>query len=225
MRSCLAVFFAAAAAASAAPAPEPSLDTILARMQHRRERQDAGLCGYTCVRVYTVRNKHLSPAAVVTYRVTMDRDSGKHFKLISRQHAGFLVRHAIETLVHSEPRTRKQEQQGEVDRANYRFALLGEAVLDGRRCFILHLLPRRESKYLVNGKAWVDTQSYAIRQVKGQLAKSVSFWVGKPKIQENFADFDGFWMSSVSSSVSHVKLVGDTTVTIRFSGWKFQRCP
>lgn len=223
MRTALAVLLAAASAAAASP-PEPSLDTILNRMQHRRERQNAALCGYTCLRAYTIRNKHLSRPAVMTYRVTTDRATGKHFKLISKQGIGFLVRHAIETLVNSEPRTRKEEQQGEVDRANYRFALLGEAVLNGHRCFVLRLSPRRKSKYLVDGEAWVDVQCYAVRQIKGQLAKSVSFWVGKTKIQQTFADFDGFWMSSVNSSVSYVKLVGDTTVTIQFSDWKFQRC-
>ncbi|MGH9581812.1 MAG: hypothetical protein ACRD4O_02610 [Bryobacteraceae bacterium] len=223
MRTGLLLLLTAGVAAAAVPS-DANLDTILAKIQQRYERQRDALCGYTGTRVYTLHNSHLSHDTVMKYRVTMSRSSGKHFKLISEQHAGFLARHALTTLVDAEPDSRKQEQQGRLDRANYKFALLGEDVLNGHRCYVLHLSPRRQSKYLVSGKAWVDVESYAVRRIKGQLAKSVSFWVGKPEVEEDFANSGGFWMPSYNSSLSHVKLVGEATVTIRFSNYRFQRC-
>jgi hypothetical protein len=89
---------------------------------------------------------------------------------------------------------------------------------------VLQLSPRRKSQYLVLGKAWVDAQSYAVREIKGKLAKSVSFWVGKPEVDARFAKFGGFWMPSHNWSLSHVKLVGKTTVTVEFSYDRFERC-
>ncbi|MGH9651973.1 MAG: hypothetical protein ACRD6B_00685 [Bryobacteraceae bacterium] len=212
------------ATVAGAPLLGADLNTIVNKMQQRSARQNAGMCGYTGTRIYTLHNSHLSNDMVMKYRVTMSRASGKRFKLISKQHPEFLARRALKALVQSEPTTRKQEKQGNIDRANYRFALLGEDVLDGHRCYVLQLTPRRNSQYLVLGKAWVDAQSYAVREIKGKLAKSVSFWVGKPEVDARYAKFDGFWMPSHSWSLSHVKLVGKTTVIVEFSYDRFQRC-
>jgi hypothetical protein len=223
MRPGLFLFLTGATVAGAA-LPGTDLKAIVNKMQQRSALQNARMCGYTATRIYTLRNSHLSNDAVMTYRVTMSRASGKRFKLISKQHAEFLASHALKALVQSEPKTRKQEEQGNIDRTNYRFALLGEDVLDGHRCYVLQLSPRRESQYLVLGKAWVDEQSYAVREIKGKLAKSVSFWVGKPEVDARYAKFDGFWMPSHSWSLSHVKLVGKTTVIVEFSYDRFQRC-
>jgi hypothetical protein len=219
------VLWLAILSAADRPAPRADLETIVAEMQRQHERQQAALCAYSCTRVYTLKNPHLSQNAVMTFQVTTSRAKGKQFQLVSQQHVGFLVRHALMDIVDGEPKTEQEQKQSDIDPNNYKFRLLGEQLLDGKLCYVLELSPRRSSKFLVEGKAWVDAQSYAIRRVQGRLAESVSFWVGRPEVEENFAEMDGFWMPSHNSSLSHVKLVGPTTVDIQFSGYRFERCP
>jgi hypothetical protein len=211
-------------AASAASVAGQTLDTILAKMQQQRSSQRAKLCGYTVERTYTLHNPHLSHDAVMTFQVTMNRETGKHFRLISEQHAGLIVRHALLDIVEAEPKTLKQEQAGEIDTANYKFALLGETALEGKDCWVLKITPKHSSKFLIRGQIWVDAQAYAIVRVKGRISRSVSFWVGAPEIEQDWSDFGGIWMPTYATSFAHVKLAGETRVTIQFSNYQLRLC-
>lgn len=209
-----------------AGAPDTNnVETIMARVQQGTARQDSLLCGYSVTRRYTLSNKHLKHNAEMTVLLTYRRGQGKHFKILNTQYVSGLVRHAMLDLVEAEPRTTGDEKEnGEVNEANYRAALLGTDTLNGHVCYHLSLSARKKSRYLIDGQAWVDAREYAVLRLKGRLSASVSFWVGRPYVEQDFAKFGQFWMPSYTKSTAHVKIAGETVLTIQDSGYQFDFC-
>ena len=50
---------------------------------------------------------------------------------------------------------------------NYDFLLVGEDDINGQRCYVLQLLPRRKSRDLFRGTIWVDANTYLPRRIDG----------------------------------------------------------
>src|SRR5262249_38613283 len=78
-------------------------------------------------------------------------------------------------------------------RDNYDFAFEGEQNLQGARCYVLLLHPKREDTSLVKGRVWVDANSFLIRKVEGEMAKSPSWWVKGVKLSVQFGEMGGVW--------------------------------
>jgi len=49
---------------------------------------------------------------------------------------------------------------------NYNAVYRGEAVLDGRKCHMLHLTPKEESLTVVSIRIWVDGKDWLTRQIQ-----------------------------------------------------------
>lgn len=103
---------------------------------------------------------------------------------------------------------------------NYQARLLGVELKDGKECYALELLPRKKSKYLLSGKAWVDTSTYAIVRVEGRAAARVSFFLGRPFFTEEFAPVGGFWLPVHASAVSSSMLLGESELQIDYQDYQ-----
>ena len=223
------VFTAAAILGGAAPADISTEDAraIIRKLEERSDRQRRELCGYSVTRQYTLHNKHLTYDARLTVLLTYRKNSGKTLKVLSSEHASGIARRAMLDLVGAEPKVKgegEDEDDGAVDESNYRFVLLGKEPEKGRPAYHFKVIPKRSSKLLVNGDVWIDAADYAVVRMKGQLSKSISFWVGRPNIEQEFAKFQGFWMPSHNRSVSYVKLAGEADLTIEYSKYRFEPC-
>ena len=106
---------------------------------------------------------------------------------------------------------------------NYDFEVVGKEVWNGRECLVLELKPKRNSKYLIVGKAWVDINENAIVRIDGKTARNVSFWIGKPQVTQEFRKVNDIWVSSANRSVSDVKLMGRTELVIDFVDYEIVR--
>jgi hypothetical protein len=220
-------FTAAAFLGGAAPADRSPEDarTIIRKLEETSERQRRELCGYSVTRQYTLHNKHLTYDARLTFLLTYRKNAGKTLKLLSSEHANGIARRAMLDLVSAEPKVKGEgDDNGAVDETNYKFTLLGQESPHGRLAYRFNVVPKRSSKLLVNGDVWIDAADYAVVRIKGQLSKSVSFWVGRPDIEQEFAKFQGFWMPSYNRSVSYVKLAGEADLTIEYSNYRFEHC-
>jgi hypothetical protein len=111
----------------------------------------------------------------------------------------------------------------EITAANYRVRLLGTELAAGRSCYVLGLSPRSQSRFLIAGKAWVDTGSYAVVRIEGRFAASLSILVGAPHISEEFVEVHGFWLPARVRSVSSSFLLGPTELDILFSNYQLDR--
>ena len=90
---------------------------------------------------------------------------------------------------------------------NYSFHAMGEETLDGQRCFLLSMNPRRRGKDLLRGKLWVDAETYNIRRVEGTPAKN-SWWLHDLHIFMSFAEVDGMWLRTFTHAVANVQFKG-----------------
>jgi len=105
---------------------------------------------------------------------------------------------------------------------NYTFALLGEEVVDGRQCYLLHVEPRVASKFLYRGTACVDAEDYAVVQIEAEPAQNPSFWIRKTDIHHTYSKTGQFWLPQHNRSESAVRLGGTAVLTIDYGPYHVQ---
>jgi hypothetical protein len=203
-------------------APRSNVSEIVARMDARQARQNAALCSYSATETYTLINKHLDLTPQMKVRLTFHRGEGKHFTVVSMP-SNTIARRLFEDLLGEQTAAQRDRAFDIVD-ANYDFKLLGQERCGKRECYKLQLVPRHKSKFLVDGFAWVDTQTYAVLRVCGHLAKSPSFWVKAPEIDLQFALVDGVWMPVSDRSSTHVLFFGEAELTIAYADYRVKAC-
>jgi len=201
---------------------------LIAQVQEADSRREADLRKIASTRRYVLKNKRWERDAVMNVRVTYESGVGKHFEIISMENADGLQKRVFDKLLEGEMEASRKDSsnvESGITLANYDFTFVGEANLNGRECLLLQLKPKRNSKYLIEGKAWVDAKEHAIVRVEGRTAKSVSFWIGKPYIVQNFRKVDDVWLSASNQSTSDVKLIGKTELTVDFIDYQLGRQP
>lgn len=200
----------------------PSDDFVAARITNTELRRVSNLHDYSVVRTYSLRNTHLKQDAVMTVRMSYSKGQGKSFEIVALKNAEGMSRKVLERLIQTEAETSRKPSHDElnVGKENYKFHVTGTGVLNGRRCYIVELTPKRRSKYLIQGKAWVDTNEFALVRVEGRPAASLSFWVGKPYIVQDFDKVGSFWMASHNRSESQSFLLGSSVLTIDYSQYQ-----
>jgi len=201
---------------------------LIAQVQEADSRREADLRKIASTRRYVLKNKRWERDAVMNVRVTYESGVGKQFEIISMENADGLQKRVFDKLLEGEMEASRKDSsnvESGITLANYDFTFVGEANLNGRECLLLQLKPKRNSKYLIEGKAWVDVKEHSIVRVEGRTAKSVSFWIGKPYIVQNFRKVDDVWVSASNQSTSDVKLIGKTELTVDFIDYQLGRQP
>ncbi len=102
-----------------------------------------------------------------------------------------------------------------ITRDNYDFSVVRQEPLRGRNCFVLQLTPRRESKELISGLAWVDAATFRIMKVSGTPAKSPSWWIKRLVITLEYGDVEGMWLQRSTTAQAEVRVIGRRTLTSR----------
>jgi hypothetical protein len=153
----------------------------------------------------------------MTYRPA----EGVRFTILRRSGSSQLAG-IVERLLASETEASIPAKRGdhEISPANYRARFRGTETTDGRSCYVIDLLPRRKSKYLIEGTLWIDPASYGIVRLQGYLSASVSMWVGAPHITEEFSEIGGLWLPSCTRSVSSGRLLGTSELEIRYTDYQ-----
>jgi hypothetical protein len=106
-------------------------------------------------------------------------------------------------------------QSAAITRRNYDFQFLGNDSLEGHQCYVLQLLPRRGQPELIRGRVWVDQQSFLIRRIEGDLAKSPSWWVKSAHVDIHFSDFRGMWLQTSWNAQADVRCFGAQELSSR----------
>lgn len=205
--------------AAAAPATLRT-EEIIAGVVKRAEKQDYGLQAYTVTRRYTLRNQHLDGEASMTVRLDYQAGHGKQFSVLQSTGPAVAQR-ALLSLLKEEKSNEANPSWNAVNLSNYWFTPRGEETHDGRLCYHFQIAPRQSNKLLLEGELWVDKQDLAVVTIKGRPAKSLSFWLGRPLIEQHFAPVDGFWMPSGNQTDAQVKLAGNTELHIEYRDYKF----
>jgi hypothetical protein len=122
----------------------------------------------------------------------------------------------VRKILEHEVQTTAQDHGASVlNRENYSFALLGMAAVDGHPCYLLQMQPKHKREDLVEGRGWIDAETYLPRLIDGDLAKNPSWWLKRVHLTLSFADVGGMWLQTGTKAVADVRIFGEHTLTSR----------
>jgi hypothetical protein len=202
-------------AANNAPQTSPALAALIERVRLAQS-ASRNLPNYELVREYRISGEgHNSIQADVT--AAMDFSPAKNTYTIEK-HDGSprgteVVRRILDHEVEPSNTKSKTDSSVALTTANYDFSYGGEAILDGKPCFLLGLNPKRKDKELIEGQAWIDESTFAARRIEGELAKSPSMWIKKVHVAITFGDVGGNWLQTSLNAKADVRFIGTQTLT------------
>jgi hypothetical protein len=189
----------------------PDVNTIVTRMQ-------AAMAGRNHDRAYSVTREYRlvpedpSKASRVVAEVNSLPSGKKDYTI--KEGSG-QAESVVKKVLDHETEAPNQHAVSEISAASYDFMLTGMDNIDGHRCYVLQLNPKREGKEILKGQVWVDAENYLVRQVAGTPTKSPSWWIKDVQVKLHYADIQGVWLQDSSEAVAQVRLVGKHTLTQR----------
>ena len=207
--------------ARAQETPVVHADEVIARLvAHDATREKLG-GGYTGYRRYTLENQRLNKKAEMLVSVSCEGNGRKHFEVVSEQGWKSANSHVLHKMLESEEDTSQPEKRSatRVALENYDFELLGTELVNGRLAYMLRALPKRQDKYLFEGRIWVDAADFAMVQVEGRPAKTPSFWTRSIHFVARYQKTGDFWFPLSTESVTEARIFGKTDVTISYFGY------
>jgi len=200
---CAAPVFAVAQTAST------SLDVhqIVERMMAEQQKNKAHLRTFIVKRDYQVLDKQLERKAQVVARVTVVPPGQEQYKIESNS-GGLIWQKILREVLAKESESAEEQRRTEISPQNYEFRLIGEQMLEGRRCYLLALIPKWQDRDLVRGQVWVDAETYNIPRIEGDATKSPSWWVLDLHILMAYGEVDGMWVRTFTHAVANVRFKG-----------------
>jgi hypothetical protein len=75
-------------------------------------------------------------------------------------------------------------------------------------------IPKRNDKYLFEGKIWIDNSEFAVVKIAGHPAKKLSFWITRADFVRQYEKIGDFWLPVRDETVVEVKLYGKKILSI-----------
>src|SRR5258708_23827786 len=215
-----ALFLLVANSANAAGGPEtqPTAEEIVNRMAAHDLAQQASIAGYAGMRRYVLENHKFHKRAEMLVQVQGDRDGTKHFEVVSEEGWGGARKHVFHKMLESETETSRPEIRAtaRLIPENYDFALVETELVAGRAAYVLEIKPKRNEKYLFEGRIWVDAEDYALTRAEGKPAKKPSFWTKSIHFVQIYQKRGPAWFPLSTQSVTEAHLFGTTDVSIEY---------
>lgn len=215
-RALLLITTAALCSAAAAGSGIPTCDQLAARVASAEKARDSRIGRVKSIRRYVLRNPRWKRDGVATVLFTYQPDGRKRYEILAMNAEG-IQQHVLQRILDGEVEAAsKKSDDSSISPDNYQMTPLGYDTIRGRRCLLVRLKPLRKSKMLLEGRAWIDERESAPVRIEGRPEKSLSFWVGRPQIVQDFRKVGDFWLSSENHSVADVKILGKTELDISF---------
>jgi len=197
------------------PSTAPDLNCILARMQQAELQNRAQSRPYTITRSYKLFEKDPArPTAEVLAQIEYLPPGTKNFEIKDSSGSGRAVG-VVKHILENEAQLTRTPQLSEISPRNYRFRLVGQRTLDGAPVYELALEPLRKDRNLIDGRALVDAQTFRLRRVEGELAKSPSWWLKKTYVAVQYGNVEGLWLPVATDGWADVRIVGRRSMTSR----------
>jgi hypothetical protein len=143
----------------------------------------------------------------VVAEVTFTPPNVKTFDILESHGNGrgaSVVKHILE----NEAELAKDVSKNELSRKNYVFSLAGETVLEGKRCYVLAIAPRREDRSLLRGRIYIDANSFHVLRTEGEPARSPSWWLRSSYVVLRYGEAEGLWLPIATEGSGEVRLFG-----------------
>ena len=199
----------------------PDLATIIKGIDRAEESRRQNLGSYSVLRTYSLTASPGKPPAEMEVRLNYHQGGTKTFQILSMRNAEGLRKRVFEHIIDGEAEASKHASQTHINSYSYNFAYVGQDQWDGRPCYVLKLIPKRRDKLLIDGQVWVDAADFGVAKITGRPAASLSFWIGKPYLTQEFRKEGRFWLASRNVTLTDVKLFGRTRLTVRYGPYEF----
>ncbi len=155
------------------------------------------------------------PASEVTAEINVVPPHEREYRIVEAKGSNRGEEVVRKILEHESEAEKKDPPPTAVVSENYNFGYEGEQTFRGTRCYILSLHPKRKDPALVEGRAWVDANTFLIRKIEGEMSKSPSWWVKNVTLTILFGEIGGVWTQLSSDAIADVRLIGKYSVTGR----------
>lgn len=197
----------------AQPPAALDLNQIVSRMEQARlfPRQTAPFQLTREYRLFHEKDSH--PTSEVKAEINVIPPHEHDYRIVESKGSGRGEKVVRKILDHETAAEKASPPPTAVVHENYEFAYAGEETFQGARCYVLSLRPKREETSLVEGRAWVDADTFLVRKIEGELSKSPSWWVKHVRVTVVFDEIGGVWTQASTLAVAEVRFVGQYTVT------------
>ena len=196
----------------------PSADEIVAKMVQRDDERRSELQGYTSVRRYVLENVKHHKQAEMLVRMVYRKDGSKEFAIISSSGWGGARKHVFPRLLEAETEASRPggPEDSRITPQNYSFTMLRADEVNGRKAYVIEVVPKKEKKYLMRGTIWLDAEDFAIVRIEGEPAENPSFWIKKVQFEHKYEKHGPFWLAEADTSTSDVRIFGSTELRIDY---------
>ncbi len=193
-------------------------DDVIAKLTDHNSQRDKLGGGYSGSRHYVFENQHLNKRAELLVSVKCDPDGTKHFEVVSERGWSSANQRVLRKMLESETETSRPQVRPatSISPENYRFQMLGRDFVESRPVYVIQVLPKREDKYLFDGRIWVDAEDFALVRAEGKPAKNPSFWTRSIHFVQQYQKSGSYWFPLSTESVTEARIVGKTEVTISY---------
>lgn len=199
-----------------------NVNEIVERLTEHNKERAADLKGYTEQRHYTVTYHGFASTlgASLDVEAVYDAPSTKHFQILSESGSKLLADRVLKRLLATEQEAASHPQEMALTPENYTFTLVDQQDFNGRKCYVLRVEPRADSRLLYRGEVWVDADDYAVAQIEAQPARNPSFWIKRTKIHHVYKKTGPFWLPEHNESETDVRLGGSAVLTIDYGTYQ-----
>lgn len=196
--------------------PAASGDQIFAELVKHNELRSTRLREYSAVRTYAVKDFNGKVHAKQTVQMEYIAPDKKTFVTIAEEGSAVVRNLVLKRLMESEMSTTagKEHHDSSITPANYTFRVLNEDDFDNHHCFVVEAIPKRNDKYLFEGKIWIDSNEFAVVKIAGHPAKKLSFWITRADFVRQYEKIGDFWLPARDETFVEVRLYGKKILSI-----------
>ena len=188
--------------------------TIVDRMLKAYAEDAAQRRAYNVTRNYRIYEGSAErPKSEITAVVTFLPPQLKSFSIV--ESTGGMAERMVRKALEREVDLARDPTVSQIVPANYDFQYEGEAALQGKRCYVLLLHPKRDTKDLLKGRIWVDAERFSIRQVEGEPAATPSWWLKNVHLLLTYKDVHGMWIQTGTEATAHIRMAGEYKMVSR----------
>ena len=215
----------------AQPADSNSVQSITAaeivkQMNAMNERRAIASKAFESKRIYELDYNgfpsHKHAKMIVDAKFTPPKT--KQLNVMSEEGSELLRNRVLHKLLDAELEANDRENRAStaLTEANYSFTLLGRENKDNHDCFVLQVQPRTKSKFLYDGKIWIDTQDFAVVHILAQPAKNPSFWIKHVEIEHRYQKIGDLWLPAKNTTASETRLGGHAALSIDYGSYQME---
>ncbi|MBI3952161.1 MAG: hypothetical protein HY314_17065 [Acidobacteria bacterium] len=199
-----------------------SLEAIVACMEQAWARSRARCRPYTVIRDYRLFGKERDKAeSQVIAEVSFLPPNYKSYAIRQTNGSGYGAK-IIRQVLEKEAQLARDYSSSDISCRNYDFRLIREADVNGHRCYVLELLPKRQDKNLLLGNACVDAKTYLIHRIEGRPVRDPSWWVRDVRVALIYGNVGGMWLQTALEATANIRLLGQYTMVSRDVEYKMK---